>query len=221
MNKPRVTVNFSPCPFDFASIDLTKGYNLMFLYVYDHYNGNRGDTPNTEQLISYAAKQYLFDTGLALDLEPVLASLKRSRKGKPYFEGSPVHCSVSHSENIWVCLMGSRTVGVDVQKNRQNNYQAIAKRFFQPEEQTVVESDGLLAFIGLWCRKEAFIKYHGYTIGDTIDWLNVAHDGNPAPQVTYNDQTVYFTELDVHQDFTCVAANDVKERIWIRKLEVK
>lgn len=193
----------------------------MYIYVYDQYEGNRGETPNTETLISIACRQYLKDAELNLDAAVLLSALKRSEKGKPYFDGFPIYCSVSHSGKLWVCLFSSQQVGVDIQKNQQKNHLAIARRFFQPEEQKAVETGGLSAFIALWCRKEAFIKYQGSTIGETIDWLNVAEDGSAASRIDYQGRVLHFSTIAVNPDYTCVAAHEAKEEIWIKKLKTK
>jgi phosphopantetheinyl transferase len=121
---------------------------------------------------------------------------------------------------MWVCLVGDVENGVDLQYKIHSNFEAISRRFYQPEEQKAVATDGIEAFIAIWCRKEAFIKLFGLSIGDTIDWLNVAMDKAPASQIQYLDRLITFTEVDIHPDFLCVAAMEKKEDIWIRKIQV-
>jgi len=191
----------------------------MILYVYENYKGNRTDEPNTERLIALALNQYADETGLILP-PGENSKICRTQKGKPYIEGIPVHISVSHSDHLWVCLAGDTESGVDIQNKSHSNFEAISKRFFQPDEQQAVLDGGVQAFIAIWCRKEAFIKYFGMTIGDTIDWLNVAPEGVPASQVRYNGNTISFTEIEVHPEFLCVVATGTKEEIWIRKIQV-
>ena len=79
---------------------------------------------------------------------------------------------------------------------------------------------GVAAFIAIWCRKEAFIKLFGLTIGDTIEWLNVATDRSPAQQIKYLDRMITFSEIEVNMEYLCVAAMEKKEEICIRKIQV-
>jgi 4'-phosphopantetheinyl transferase len=192
----------------------------MILYVYDGYRGNRSASPGTEMLVRESIRRYAEETGIPMPVDANDADIARTHKGKPYIPGTPVHFSVSHSDNYWVCLVGPTENGIDIQNNKHKNYEAIAKRFFQPMEQQAVEIGGLPYFMAIWSRKEAFIKYNGSSIGDTIDWLDVSDQGKPADQVEYNHKTIIFTEINVHPDYICVAATEKKEQIWIRKIAV-
>lgn len=191
----------------------------MILFVYDKYRGNRTDSPNTDRLIVAALNEYRAETEAMPPKAFQDLNICRTQKGKPYVEGLSVHFSVSHSDHVWVCLVGEQESGVDIQNRTHHNYDAIAKRFFQPEEKLAVQEHGLEAFIGIWCRKEAFIKYYGLTIGEAIDWLDVARMKMPADEITHMGDRIYFTEVAVHQDYHCVAATGKKEQIWIRKIK--
>jgi len=191
----------------------------MILYIYDHYMGNRTSQLNTNQLIDLALRQYVNETGMLAALDDKAFSICKTQKGKPYIEGLPLHFSVSHSDHMWVCLVGDVENGVDIQNKTHLNYEAISRRFFQPEEQKAVEMGGIAAFIAIWCRKEAFIKLFGLSIGDTIDWLDVAKDEAPASHIKYLDRVITFSEVDIHPEFLCVAAMDKKEEIWIKKIQ--
>lgn len=191
----------------------------MILYVYDNYKGNNEAFLSTAHLIILALKQYHKEIGKEFITDvTMMPEILRTQKGKPYLENLPVHFSVSHSENLWVCLINDTENGVDIQSRNHRNYEAIAHRFYQPEEQIAVRNGGLPAFISIWCRKEAFIKYHGLTIGETIDWLNVAQEGAPAEQIEYCGHTIVFSDIDVHPNFLCVAATSTKDKIWIREI---
>jgi 4'-phosphopantetheinyl transferase len=193
----------------------------MYVYVYENYNGNRGETANTEKLISVAVKQYFKDCGISSSDEKNEMRLCRTSKGKPYFAEGLVQFSVSHSENIWVCIMGPSPVGVDIQKISQRNYESIAQRFFQLDEQKSVANGGLRSFIEIWCRKEAFVKYFGLTIGEVIDWLNVASHSIVQNQIEHENHKILFQEVLIDPDFICIAAINQKEKIWIRKIQIE
>lgn len=192
----------------------------MILYVFDQYSGNKTNEYNTTQLVALALNQYAKETGSINYIDDNRFLMCKTQKGKPYIEGYPVHFSVSHSDHIWVCLVGDAENGVDIQKKTHSNFEAISRRFFQPEEQRAIAAGGVESFIAIWCRKEAFIKLLGLTIGDTIEWLNVAKDEKPALQIKYLDRTITFSEIDVNLEYLCVAAMDKEEEIWIRRIQV-
>lgn len=192
----------------------------MILYVFDQYSGNKTSEWNTEKLVALAIKQYAKEKDLINTICDNTLCICKTQKGKPYIEGLPLHFSVSHSDHMWVCLVGDSENGVDIQSKPHSNFEAIARRFFQPEEQKAVETGGITSFIAVWCRKEAFIKFFGLTIGDTIEWLNVAKDETPANQIKYLGRTITFSEIDVNPEYLCVAAMDKKEEIWIRRIQV-
>ena len=193
----------------------------MHIYFYDAYRGNRTTALNTEQLISLAINRYVSDGNLLLPTNQTEFTLCRTSKGKPYLDGFSGNISVSHSDNLWVCSIGARQNGIDIQNMKHSNFEAISKRFFQLDEQEAVRQGGIQSFMSIWCRKEAFIKYHGLTIGDTIDWLNVAKDGCPLDQMEYLGQQIYFSEIQVAPEYLCVVATSTKETIWVRNLQVE
>lgn len=192
---------------------------MMNLYMYESYQGNKTQAPATEELIRQSLKQYMAENGIPSATPIEQLTIERTNKGKPFVPGLGIHFSVSHSERVWVCLVGDVESGVDIQNKTHKNYEAIAKRFFQLDEQEAIKTGGLQTFISIWCRKEAFIKYYGMTIGDTIDWLNVAKEGRPADEMIHERQTIVFTDIDVHPEYFCVAATNKREEIWTRKIQ--
>lgn len=196
-------------------------WQTMNLYVYESYQGNRTQAPATEELIKLSLKQYMAENNIPLARPLEQMPIERTNKGKPFISDLGIHFSVSHSDRVWVCLVGDAESGVDIQNKSHKNYEAIAKRFFQPDEQDAIATGGLPTFISIWCRKEAFIKYYGMTIGDTIDWLNVAKEGQLVDEMDHEGQTVVFTDIEVHPDYFCVAATNKREEIWTRKIQTE
>lgn len=192
----------------------------MDLYVYDNYKGNKESEISTNQLINLALKQYggCEDSGSCADYDTSI--ICRTKNGKPYIDNFPVHFSVSHSDNVWICLIGETENGVDIQRTQHNNYNAISRRFYSDEEQRAVEIGGQEAFTSIWCRKEAFIKYFGLTLGETLEWLSVAENRHPADRIEFRGNPVVFTDIKVKQDYQCVAATGKKEQICIKKLRI-
>lgn len=133
----------------------------MELYLIDEY---RNEYPNlrgrelTDALL----------TGLFRELgvpDPVVV---RSKKGRPTLEDGLFQFSVSHSDNLFACAVDEQPVGVDIQKMRKMDAQAIARRFFTPEEADWVDREGLQAFFRVWTRKEALSKLRGCELAEVI-----------------------------------------------------
>ena len=86
--------------------------------------------------------------------------------GKPFSPDRPdLHFNLSHSGNWAVIAWGEREVGVDVESIRPDtNVQALARRYFSPEEQLYVlksETDRQRRFFEVWTGKESYVKYLG------------------------------------------------------------
>ena len=112
--------------------------------------------------------------------------LKTTEKGKPYIENSVIHFNISHCEDWVVCAIHNKPIGVDIEKIRPINLK-IAKRFFTADEQNYVfsgipkeedfdktsDSDMLKRFFEVWTGKEAYLKYKGTGITDSLNTLSV------------------------------------------------
>jgi 4'-phosphopantetheinyl transferase len=135
--------------------------------------------------------------------------IKRDQYGKPSLidnravQGS-IHYSVSHSGRFWACLMAFENVGLDIEdmdlwrgKNHDDKplkrkktlqYEAIAKRFFTPEEISYVASTGIEGFFDIWVRKEAFIKFKGKGLSLGFKSFSVVGDGRLLDRITTSAQ---------------------------------
>lgn len=109
-----------------------------------------------EKLLKTAALSYGAD-----ESELQRAEILRGAYGKPSFSGLNIHFSISHSENLWACLMGPACCGLDVQYIKPCNFRKIAGRFFSLDEQKIVEKEGQEGFFRVWTAKEAYGKYTG------------------------------------------------------------
>ena len=85
----------------------------------------------------------------------------RAPSGKPYFDNLDIHFSISHSGDLWACLMGPQRCGLDIQYIKPCNCHKIARRFFSSPEALYVEKEGLQGFFELWTMREAAGKYTG------------------------------------------------------------
>lgn len=83
--------------------------------------------------------------------------------GKPYFLGSKLQFSISHSKNHAFCVLSPVKVGIDAEeKNRKINLR-LADKILSPAERLRYEAatDKADALLRLWVLKEAAVKLTG------------------------------------------------------------
>jgi phosphopantetheine--protein transferase-like protein len=91
-------------------------------------------------------------------------SVERTDSGKPIFTSLPLYFSLSHTEGIACSALCDASVGIDIEWiDRERRIDAIAERFFIPEERYAIDSadDRYRAFFALWTKKEPFAKLTG------------------------------------------------------------
>jgi len=121
-----------------------------------------GDLKNEElrrALTLEAVSSYCCGNGIDFDGDS--AVILKGEKGKPYIEGTPVHFNVSHTGNMWMCIVGPAPCGIDIQLEKDCEYERIAARHFSADEQEYVRLWGLGGFYSIWTRREAYGKYTG------------------------------------------------------------
>lgn len=108
-------------------------------------------------------------------------SLLRTEKGKPFFKDSDIYFNISHSRNIWACLVGRSCCGLDIQYIRPCGYKKIAGRFFSETEQQYVSEKGIDGFFDIWVRREAYGKFTGEGFfGECPDFIR---NGKPVGEL--------------------------------------
>lgn len=178
----------------------------MYLFLYE------GDRANTDMLIRQSLYQYAQSEGMTLEAEPVI---KRTNNGKPYFDNiADVHFSVSHTGQMWVCLMADFEVGIDIQEMRKVKVKEITDKYFGPEEEHYVALWGDDGFMDLWVRKEALVKYLGSTLAKCLRY-EVAENGDLMDQVTVDSKTAMLESIDMGDYVKCAYAAEKKEEICI------
>lgn len=158
----------------------------MFLYVYEGFTGGAGRQNRTEELVLRSAEAFAAEK--KLDLSDMSREILRTEKGKPYFKELPLQFSVSHTDNLWVCLMseGADPVGVDIQKIKDTRQQRVAERYFTDDEKICLMEAGSEAFFEIWTRKEAYAKYTGRGLNKELAEISVL-----------NNNQVNFIDFDV------------------------
>lgn len=122
-------------------------------------------------------------------LVPEIPEVGRTEKGKPYLiwhaEDHPfIGLSVTHSGDIWMCIMSEGNCGIDFQYVRSLDEQKVAERFFTEEEKKYMAGGG--GFYDVWVRREALGKYTGE--GFFGKYPDTCRDGAICDRVSFADQ---------------------------------
>lgn len=83
--------------------------------------------------------------------------------GKPHLsDRSDIHFSISHSDNVCICVVSDRTVGADVQEIRGYSERTAKKVCCENEIALLGKSaDKDTEFTRIWAMKESYIKMNG------------------------------------------------------------
>lgn len=137
----------------------------MIIYYTDKFEGGR---EKSRRLLEKVISVHSGDENRAKTL---IGELKKGEHGKPYIEGFSCF-SISHTGCIWAVLVADCECGLDIQHGKKCNMQAIAERWFAPEDTAGITSlnadpaDAYDAFFRIWARREALTKALGGTVYD-------------------------------------------------------
>lgn len=176
----------------------------MYLYMYENFHGGKSRQEETEALIRRCIRQYGEEEGLALKPETPIV---REAKGKPRFSSGFPEFSVSHTGSLWVCLMGNQTVGVDVQKIRKCSMNAIARRYYTPDEQQYAADMGAEGFFRIWTRKEAYAKFTAQGLNEELRFFS-----------TLKESGLVFSDLFLMEGVKGACCMKEKSELWIRQI---
>lgn len=92
--------------------------------------------------------------------------------GKPYFNDNNIHFSISHSNNLAVCVLNDKEIGIDTEKIETFNPKLIDRICMDEEKQYIGNSSE--RFFEIWTAKEAYSKLTG--LGLSIGLKNIEVD---------------------------------------------
>ena len=103
------------------------------------------------------ARLYREETGE--DLPPIAVT----ERGKPYFEDSSLHFSISHTKKHAFCVLSREKVGIDAEEKERNIDLRLADKILSPTEKQQFDAaeDKRLALLRFWVLKEAAAKATG------------------------------------------------------------
>ena len=137
-------------------------------------------------------------TGLyAEKVRVVKLALAYGPHGKPYLTSHPaLEISLSHAGHMALCAISEQEVGADIQDHRplsEERMMQLARRFYAPEEQALLETAGAAAssppgapapsnaqkelFFRIWAAKEAYAKYTGKGLAEDFTAFYADFDG--------------------------------------------
>ena len=115
----------------------------------------------------------------AEEFDRLAPTIAHSKNGRPYLPSGEIDFNIAHSEEWAVCALERDVpdprVGVDLQATPTgHNTDKIAQRFFTPNEFDYYSAhhDRMLAFLRVWTRKEALVKWKGEALGTAIRRLD-------------------------------------------------
>ena len=109
-----------------------------------------------------------------------------TERGKPYFPGSRLHFSISHTKSRVFCALSDRPVGIDAEALDREISLGLAEKILSPAERAQYEAaeDKRLALLTFGVLKEARAKYTGQGLAGYPNHTDFTLDD---PRVTVQD----------------------------------
>lgn len=138
----------------------------MKLYFYDKGNGHKRE--QTDMMIRESLKDYISGHSLP----PYDGEILRTELGKPYID-YPLYIGVTHTDDIVIIGIDKDAFGIDAEKanRKMSRRDSVAKRFFTASECALIETseDKDTAFLDIWVKKEAYVKFTGIGLSGMKD----------------------------------------------------
>ena len=101
----------------------------------------------------------LFETHVGGEMPPIAIG----ERGKPYFEGHPIHFSITHTPNHVFCALSHRPIGIDAEELDRKFSLRVADKILSPTEKAQFDAatDKSRALLTFWVLKEAAGKSTG------------------------------------------------------------
>ncbi len=119
--------------------------------------------------------------------------LEREENGKPYFRGSRLNFSISHSKGyVAAALSDDVGVGIDIECSvfSREKAEKLAKRYFSASEMASFDGSPE-SFARIWTEKEARVKLLGSTLAEMV-----AKDKKSAENRAEYNENVFFEHFD-------------------------
>lgn len=173
---------------DVSKLDINKEYPQLSQYRKEKIKKlkqkkDKKMSLGAELLLIKAVKLYCPKIFLPLEIET-------NRFGKPMIKGADnLHFNLAHSQDIAVCAISDKPVGVDTEHISRIS-EKIRDRYF-------TENEKKLDFGYIWTRKEAVVKADGTGISIGLDTFDVSNDTTTLNGRTYTLKT-FKSEVSDH-----------------------
>ena len=89
--------------------------------------------------------------------------IEKAPRGKPYFPGSDLHFSITHTKSTVFCAISDKEIGIDAEELTRKVSPALAEKILSPGEYARYEAcpDKNEALLRFWVLKEALVKFTG------------------------------------------------------------
>lgn len=96
-------------------------------------------------------------------------------KDKPYLKEVPgLYFNLSHTQNMVVCAISEKEVGVDIEHVREIKETTIQRVFSEKEKQFAKNTED--GFVRLWTMKEACAKLRGIGLADILEGMEIIRE---------------------------------------------
>ena len=127
------------------------------MFKLDHWPLNGLDSRVAGKLL--LAQMYEELTGEAMP------PIEKAPRGKPYFPGSNLHFSITHTKTTVFCALSDTEIGIDAEELTRKVSPNLAEKILSPHEkqqyEAVPEEDRNQALLRFWVLKEAEAKCSG------------------------------------------------------------
>ena len=114
-------------------------------------------------LSGHQAGRWLLEQLYRMETGQELPKIRLSPRGKPFFENSVYHFSISHTHRHAFCVLATVPVAIDAEELDRQVPPSLIRRILSPGEQLRFEAapDPQRAVLSLWVLKEATAKCTG------------------------------------------------------------
>jgi len=99
-----------------------------------------------------------------------LPRIRKTEQGKPYFEHSDLHFSISHTKSYAFCAVSHKRIGIDAEEMARDIDPRLADKILSPSEKHRFDraADKPAVLLRLWVLKEAYAKLTGRGWGNYL-----------------------------------------------------
>ncbi len=132
------------------------------------------------------------------DVVPERIEFGKNEFGKPFAKNLPIHFSISHSNNMVICAVADKEIGIDIEKIRPIKPKAAEKFATETELEYIASNQN--GFFEIWTLKEAYFKCIGTGLGADIKnvFFNISSSG-----IICSESGFECSFIDIDKSYIC------------------